>query len=187
MLKLKLQYFGHWWEELTHWIRPWCWERLTAGGEGGSKGWDGWMASPTQWTWIWPNSGRSWRIGKPGVLQSMGSQKVRHDLETEQHFGISVPNSRHRAHEHRRPSTGVSNLETWGIVKAGIWVCICWCLSLQSADALWPVWHLFTILNMDPWLDHGTSTAQNKWVFFFVCLCVYDASLKLKRASPKKG
>ena len=91
MLKLKLQYFGHWCEELTHWIRPWCWERLRAGGEGGGKGWDGLMASPTQWTWIWANSGRSWRIGKPGVLQSMGSQRVGRDLETEQHLGISVP------------------------------------------------------------------------------------------------
>ena len=74
MLKLKLQYIGPWWEEPTHWERPWCWERLRAGGEGGDRGWDGWMVSLTQWTWIWANSGRWWRTGKPGVLQSMGSQ-----------------------------------------------------------------------------------------------------------------
>ena len=49
MLKLKLQYFGH----LTHWKRHWCWERLKAGREGDDRGWDGWMASPTQWTWVW--------------------------------------------------------------------------------------------------------------------------------------
>ena len=45
-----------WWEELTHWKRPWCWERLKAGGEQGNREWDGWMASPTQWTWVWANS-----------------------------------------------------------------------------------------------------------------------------------
>ena len=73
-----------WYEELTHWKSPWCWERLKAGGEVGGRGWDGWMASPTQWTWAWPNSGRWWRTGKPGVLQSMGSQRVGHDWETEQ-------------------------------------------------------------------------------------------------------
>ena len=42
-----------WYEELTHWKRPWCWERLKMGGEGDNRGWDGWMASPTQWTWVW--------------------------------------------------------------------------------------------------------------------------------------
>ena len=76
-----------WCEELTHWKRPWCWERLRAGGEVGDRGWDGWMASPTQWTWVWANSGRWWRTGKPGVLQSMGSQRVRHDWVTEQRLG----------------------------------------------------------------------------------------------------
>ena len=72
-----------WCEELTHLKRPWCWERLRAGGEGDDRGWDVWMASLTQWTWVWVNS-RSWRwTGRPGVLQSMGSQKVGHDWATE--------------------------------------------------------------------------------------------------------
>ena len=62
-----------WCEELTHWKRPWCWERLRAEGEGGDRRWDGWMASPTQWTWVWVNSGRYWWTEKPGI-QSMGSQ-----------------------------------------------------------------------------------------------------------------
>ena len=56
MLKLKLQWNATWCEELTHWRRPWCWERLKAGGEGDDRGWDGWMTSPTQWTWVWVNS-----------------------------------------------------------------------------------------------------------------------------------
>ena len=60
-----------WWEELTHWRRSWCWERLRAGEEGGGRGWDGWMASPIQWTWAWANSGRWWRTGRPGVMQSV--------------------------------------------------------------------------------------------------------------------
>ena len=63
-----------WCEELTHWKRPSCWERLKAGGEGDDRGWDGWMASPTQWTWVWASSRRWWWTGKPGVLQSMGLQ-----------------------------------------------------------------------------------------------------------------
>ena len=82
MLNLKLQYFGHLMWTATYWKRPWCWERLRVGGEGNDRGWNGWMASPTQWTWIWASAGRWWRTGKPGMLQSMGSQ-VRHDLTTE--------------------------------------------------------------------------------------------------------
>ena len=66
-----------------HWKRPWCWERLKAGGEGDDRGWDGWMASPTQWTWVWVDSQSLQWTGKPGVLQSMGSQRVRHDWATE--------------------------------------------------------------------------------------------------------
>ena len=68
-----------WCKELTHSKRPWCWERLKEGRKGDDREWDGWMASPTQWTWIWVNSG-SWRwTGRHGVLQSMGLQRVRHD------------------------------------------------------------------------------------------------------------
>ena len=58
----------------NHWKRPWRWERLIAGGDGSDRWWDGWMASPTPGIWVWANSGRWWRIGKPGVLQSMGLQ-----------------------------------------------------------------------------------------------------------------
>ena len=70
-------------EELTHWKRLWCWEALGAGGEGDDRGWDGWMASPTWWTWVWVNSGSWWWTGRPGVLQFMGSQRVGHDWVTE--------------------------------------------------------------------------------------------------------
>ena len=63
-----------WCQESTHWRRPWFWERLRTGGEGGSRGWNSWMASSSQWTSVWANSGTQWRTGKPGVLQSIGSQ-----------------------------------------------------------------------------------------------------------------
>ena len=63
-----------WYEEPIHWKRAWCWKRLRARGEGCSRGWDGWMASSTQWTWLWANSRRWWRTGKHGVLQYMKSQ-----------------------------------------------------------------------------------------------------------------
>ena len=62
-----------WWDALTHWKRPWCWERLKVGGEGDVRGRDGWMASPTQWTWVWVNSRSWWWIWRPGMLQSMES------------------------------------------------------------------------------------------------------------------
>ena len=85
MLKLKLQYLmATWCKELIHLESPWCWERLKAGGEGNNRGWDGWMASLTQWSWVWVNSRSWWWTGRPGVLQSIGSQRVRHDWATEQ-------------------------------------------------------------------------------------------------------
>ena len=65
------------------WKKPWCWERLGAGGEGDDRGWDGWMASPTRWTWVWVNSRSWWWTGRPGVLRFMGSQRVGHDWATE--------------------------------------------------------------------------------------------------------
>ena len=88
MLKPKLQYLATWWEELTHWKRPWCWERLRAGGEGDDRGWDGWMASPTRWTCVWVDSGSWWWTGRPGMLQFMGSQRVGHDWATELNWRI---------------------------------------------------------------------------------------------------
>ena len=84
ILKLKRQHFDHlMWRE-SSFARPWCWKGLRAGGEGSNGGWDGWMASLTQWTWVWANSRRWWRTENPGVLQSMGLQRVGHDCTAEQ-------------------------------------------------------------------------------------------------------
>ena len=68
--------------ELTHWKRPWCWEGLGTAGEGDDRGWDGWMASPTQFTGVWVNSRSCWWTGRPGMVQFMGSQTVGHDSAT---------------------------------------------------------------------------------------------------------
>ena len=83
MLKLKLQYFGHlmrWADSLEKTLML---GKLKAGGEGDGRGWDGWMASPTQWTWIWVDSRSWWWTGRPGVLWFMGSQRVGHEWATE--------------------------------------------------------------------------------------------------------
>ena len=79
MLKLKFQYFGHLMRRADSLKRPWCWERLKAGGEGDDRGWDGWMASLTLWSWVWANSRSWWWTRKPGELQSTGSIRVRHN------------------------------------------------------------------------------------------------------------
>ena len=68
-----------WCKELTHLKRHWCWERLKPGGEAEDRGWDGWMASPTQWRWVWADSGSWWWTGRSGVLWSMRSWRVGHD------------------------------------------------------------------------------------------------------------
>ena len=98
MLKLKLQYFGHLMQKADSLKRPWCWERLKAGGEGDDRGWDGWMASPTQWTWVWVDSRSWWWTRRPGVLRFMGSQRLRHDWVTELNW-IETGNGKS---EHRR-------------------------------------------------------------------------------------
>ena len=83
ILKVKLQYFVHLMRRADFLKRPLCWEGLKARGEGDDRGWDGWVASPTQWTWVWASSGSRWWTGKPGMLQSLGSQRVGHDCVTE--------------------------------------------------------------------------------------------------------
>ena len=75
--------FATWCAELTHWKRPWCWDRLRVGGEGNDRGWDGLDGITDPWTWVWVNSGSWWWTGKPGVLWFMRTQRVGQDWETE--------------------------------------------------------------------------------------------------------
>ena len=93
-----------WCKELTHWKRPWYWERSKAGGEGDDRGWDGWMASLTRWTWVWASYRSWWWTGNPGILRPTGLQRVRHNWVTELNWtgkkilthsfhGLAIPGS----------------------------------------------------------------------------------------------
>ena len=84
-LMLNLQYFGHLMGRADSFEKTLMPGKIEGSRRRGDRGWDVWMTSPTQWTWVWANSGRQWRTGRSSVLQSMGSQSVRHDLVTEQH------------------------------------------------------------------------------------------------------
>ena len=98
-----------WYKELTHLKTPWCWERLKVG-EGDDREWDGWMASLTQWTWVWVNSG----TGRPGVLQSMGLQRVGHDWVTELNW---TEVRRRRGWQRTRWLYGITNSMNMGLSK----------------------------------------------------------------------
>ena len=104
-----------WCKQLTPLKRSWCWERLKAGGEGDNRRRDGYMASPTQWTWVWASAGSWWWTGKPGVLQSMGSQRVRHDWVTEltEKGKSKLPLKLYIPLVWRHP--GVRNVTTWNV------------------------------------------------------------------------
>ena len=108
--------------------------------ERGDRGWDGWMASPTQWTWVWANSGRWWRTWKPGVLQSMGSQRAGHDLATEQQScflcGIQIPGSAPSGDRRNCFMLGVGHVGRRGISDG-----LCWMLW----DSFLPYIHLLVI------------------------------------------
>ena len=93
-------------EELTHWKRPWCWESLKAGGEGDDRGWDGWMASLTWWTWVWVDSRHWWWTGRPGMLRFMRSQRVGHNWETKLK---------------RRECPGILKLQSGSIISLVTW------------------------------------------------------------------
>ena len=101
-----------WCKELTAWERPWCWEGLKVGAEGDDRGWDGWMASSTQWTWVWIDSRSWWWTGKPGVLQSMGSQTVRHDWATQLNWNISTEVLR-KGNPYASSRVGLSGFKAW--------------------------------------------------------------------------
>ena len=91
VLKLKLQYFGHLMRRVDSLEETLMLGGLGAGGEGGNRGWDSWMASPTQWAWVWVNSRSLWWTGRPGVLRFMGLQRVGHDWATELNWTEVIP------------------------------------------------------------------------------------------------
>ena len=125
MLKLKLQYFGHLMWRADSLEKTQCWERLKAGGEGDDRGWDGWMASLTQWTRVWVNSKSWWWTGRPCVLQSMGLQRVGHNWATELNW-VSWPEE---LHVHYQATLFLQVLEMF-----------------SGPHLLFPVWELYSSL-----------------------------------------
>ena len=88
IMKLKLQYFGHLMGRTDSFEKTLMLGKIEGRRKGDHRGWDGWMASPTQWTWVWVNSGIWWWTGRPGMLQSVGLQRVRHNWVTELNWKI---------------------------------------------------------------------------------------------------
>ena len=112
------------------------------GGEGGNRGWDGWMASSTRWTWVWESSRRWWRTGRPGVLQSTGSQRVRHDLVTDQ----QEQRAKHRlSHDPAIPPLSICPKE----LNAGPWTGLYTTAALSQQPKCPPV---------DTWMNNTRNT-----------------------------
>ena len=111
ILKLKLQYFGHLMQRADSFEKTLMLGKMKAGGEGNNRGWDGWMASPTQWTQVWVNSGSWWWTGRPGMLRFMGSQRVWHDWATELNWSSPyLPRLLHTSSLGNKFSSSMSNL-----------------------------------------------------------------------------
>ena len=139
-------------KELTHWKRLWCWEGLRAGGEGDDRGWDGWMASPTRWMWVWVNSGSWWWIGRPGVLRFMGSQRVRHDWATELNWTdveVQGKNTEVVCQSLLQWATSCQTSPLWPICLG--WLHVAW-LSFIEFDKLWSMWSNWLVV-----CDYGFS------------------------------
>ena len=126
LLPLNTNTLATWCKELTHWKRPWCWERLKAGEED-DRGWDTWMASPTHHQLSWASSRRWWRTGNPDMLQSMGLQRVRHDCVSEQQQQYSwSKESNTRDQEGRRSLSEVREVEGNGNDVLATWDACGW-------------------------------------------------------------
>ena len=151
-----------WCEELTHLKRPRCWERLRAGEEGDDRGWDGWMAWPTQWTWVWVDSGSWWWTGRLGVLWFMGSQRVGHDWGTELNWCWERPKVGGEGDDRGWDGWMPSPTQwTWVWVSSGSW----WCTGkpgvLQSMGSQRVRHNWATELNWYRFLNYSLNTSRS--------------------------
>ena len=159
-----------WCEELTHWKRPWCWKWLKAGGEGDDRGWDGWMASPTQWTWVWVSSVSWWWTGRPAVLQSIELQRVRHDWATELNWKDIYDKTRQciKKQRHHFADKGPSS-QSYGFCSSHIWM---WELDYKESWVLknWCFWTVVLEKTLESCLDCKEIQPVNpkgnqSWIF----------------------
>ena len=161
MLKLKLQYLATSCEELTHWKRLWCWEGLGAEREGDYRGWDGWMASRTRWTWVWVNSGRWWWIGRPGVLWFMGLQRVGHDWAAELNYPLTWREGYHTALQSIIFTLSLCHQEVHHVQKCnkslfdwwdGLWTFESVFSEYNSQKQLWKYLKVLSSFSLTSWL-----------------------------------
>ena len=166
-----------WCKELIHLKRPLSWRSLRAGGEGDDRGWEDWMASPTQWTWVWVNSRSCWWTGRLGVLQFMGSQRVGHDWATKLNWKITADYD--RSHEIERPlllgRKAMTNLDS--ILKSRDYFTDKDASSQSSGFSSGHVWM---------WeLDYKESWALKNWCFWTVVLeKTLESPLNFKEFKP---
>ena len=150
--------FAIWYKELTHWKRPWFWERLRAWGEGDNRGWIGWMASPTQWTWIWVYSVSWWWRGRPGILQSWGYKEfdMTEQLNWTEHSLKSDLKKNNLGHIWpgwiKKPLKHVTPWHPeWSIITSGVWR---WLYeeALEACRWSWTL-HGDKLVNVFKWCD----------------------------------
>ena len=144
-----------WCEELAHWKRPWCWERLRAGGEEDDRGWDGWMASLTQWTWVWVNSGSWWQTGKTGCCSPLGHNK----LDTTEQLNWTELNGLVVFPTFFNLSLNFAIRSSWS-EPVSSWSCLCW---LYRASLSFMCWHSNpTKTLLGTWTHVAGTTTQLK-------------------------
>ena len=168
MLKLKLQYFGHLMQRADSFEKTLMLGKIEGRRRGGhNRGWDGWMASPTWWTWVWVGSSSWWWTGRPGMLRSMGLQRIGHDWATELNWTES--DLTHKViYKNQHESTYFSSKDT-GLERM-LWInmLIYWIVKLLSAKTVSVIILALIVVGTWPW----TNLSGNKWILNQVdCLC----------------
>ena len=162
-----------------HWKRPWCWEGLVAGREGDNRGWNGWIASPTQWAWVWANSRSWWWTGRPGVLWFMGSQRVGHDRANELNWtelmasqvALVVKNLHANAGDIRDLSSipGSGRFPSWEHSNP----LQCCCLENPMHGGAWQAAVHAVSRSQTPLKQFSTLTYCNTNIFWSICIILY--------------